>query len=221
MECSARKSILMADDWYRRKTWTAEDREEFFTRLRRSRGAFHKAQYARIQAFELLTTRTRDAYVAALELLDLILTEWRDDAQLASVYHHRAECFIGLGDRLSALDAFRQVFQTQRVSRGELTAAHLDFGWLVATAPIPELYDEALAVLDEFGHEIFPVQRYRASAIRALIFDSLGQREQAQIHAHAALQETEATHSGFRYHACLGLVDLPDERTHNRLKTIA
>jgi hypothetical protein len=51
----------MADDWYRRKTWTAEDREEFFTRLRRSRGAFHKAQYARIQAFELLTTRTRDA----------------------------------------------------------------------------------------------------------------------------------------------------------------
>jgi tetratricopeptide (TPR) repeat protein len=211
----------MADEWYRRKTWTLEDREEFFTRLRRSRGAFHKAQYARIQAYELLTTRTRDAYVAALELLDLILTEWRDDAQLASVYHHRAECFIGLGDRQSALDAFRQVFQTQRVCRGELTAAHLDFGWLVVTAPIPELYDEALAVLDEFGHEIFPVQRYRASAIRALIFDSRGQREQAKIYAHAALQEAEATHSGFRYHARLGLVDSPDERIHNRLKTIA
>jgi hypothetical protein len=65
----------MAEDWYRRQTWTPQDREDFFARLRRSHGAFHKAQYARMQAYTLLTTRTQDAYRAALELLDMILTE--------------------------------------------------------------------------------------------------------------------------------------------------
>lgn len=211
----------MADDWFRRKTWTPRGREDFFERLRRSRGAYNKAQYARIQAYELLTTRTRDAYIAALELLDMILAEWHEDAQLASVYHHRADCFLGLGDTQRAVDAYRQVFQTQRVCKSQLTMAHLDFGWLVATIPLPELYDEALAVLDEFRHEIFPVDRYRASAIHALILDARGQQEQARSYARIALQEAAATHSGLRYHATLGLVESRDERVYERLQTLA
>jgi len=212
----------MADDWFRRKTWTPQDREEFFARLRRSRGAFYKAQYARIQAYELLTTRTPDAYRAALELLDMILGEWRESSQLASVYDHRAECFLGLGDVPLAVDSYRQVFQTQRVHKSWLTNAHLDFGWLVATTPLPDLYDEALAVLGEFSHGMgFPVNRYRASTIHALILDARGQREQAQGYARNALQEEAARHSGFRYHATLGLVDSPDERVHERLQILA
>jgi len=211
----------MADDWFRRKTWTPKDREEFFARLGRSRGAFHKAQYVRIQAYELLTTRKRDAYVASLKLLDLILSEWRDDAQLASVYHHRAECLLGLGETQRALESFREVFQAQRDFKGELTGAHIDFGWFAITTPKPEIYDEALAILEEFSHEVFPVQRYRANAIRALIFDSRGQREQARANASAALDDAAATHSGLRYHAQLGLVKSPDQIVLNQLKAIA
>lgn len=211
----------MAEDWYRRKTWTMKDREEFFARLRRSRGAFHKAQYARIQAYELFTTRTREAYLAALELLDMILAEWGEDAQLASVHHHRAECFSGLGDLPRAIDAYRRVFQTQRSRKSELTMAHLDFGWLVATTPMPELYDEALAVLCEFHHDMFPVDRYRASAIQALILDSQGKHEQARSYASLAIEAAAATHSGFRYHAKLGLVASPDKKVHERLLSLA
>ena len=46
----------MAEEWFRRKTWTQEDREAFFARLKRSRGLFHKAQYLRVQAYELAET---------------------------------------------------------------------------------------------------------------------------------------------------------------------
>ena len=213
----------MADDWFRRKTWTVRDRDEFFTRLKRSRGSFHKAQYARIQAYKLITTRKRDAYTAALELLDMILAEWREDAQLASVYDHRAECFLGLGDVARAVEAYRLVFQTQRVCKSELTMAHLDFGWLVVSAPLPELYDEAMAVLGEFHRETisFPVDRYRASAIQALILDARGQPEQARSYARIALQEEAAQHSGFRYHPTIGLVHAPDEKVHDRLQKLA
>ncbi len=210
----------MPDDWFRRKTWTPKDREDFFARLRRSRGAYNKPQYARIQAYELLTTRTDEAYSSALELLDMILVEWREDAQLASVYHHRDECFVGLGDLSCAIVAYRQVFQTQRARKGELTMAHLDFGWLVATTPLRDLYDEALAVLCEFHCDMFPVDRYRASAVQALILDSQGKREQARSYASIALEAAAATHSGFRYHAKLGLVESPDEEVHERLQTL-
>jgi tetratricopeptide (TPR) repeat protein len=211
----------MAVDWFRNKTWTPKIREEFLARLGRSRGAFNKAQYARIQACELLATEKRDGYVAALELLDLILSEWREDAQLALVHHHRAVCLLGLGEIQRALDSFREVFQTQRNFKGVLTGAHIDFGWFAITAPNPGIYDEALAVIEEFSHEFFPVQRYRANAIRALIFDSRGQREQAQAYASAALDDAAATHSGYRYHARLGLVKSPDQIVLNKLKAIA
>jgi len=210
----------MSDDWFRRKTWTPKDREEFFARLRRSRGAHSKPQYARIQAYELLTTRTPEAYSAALELLDMILAEWREDAQLASVYHHRAECYVGLGDIPRAIDAYHQVFDTQRVRKGELTMAHLDFGWLVATTPLPDLYDEALTLLGEFTHGIFPVDQYRASTIHALILAARGQREQARGYARIAIQAAAARHSGFRYHTKLGLVKQPDEEVYERLQTL-
>ncbi len=211
----------MADDWYRRKTWTPKDREEFFAKLQRSRGAFNKAQYARIQAYELVTTRTPEAYPAALELLDMILAEWPAGAELAAVHHQRAGCFLALGDVPRAVDAYQQVFQAQRACSGHLTGAPLDFGWLAVTVPLPELYDEALAVLDEFPYGAFPVSRYRASAIHALIFDDRGKPEKARNCARIALEEAAARHSGFRNHATLGLVETPDERVHTRLQALA
>lgn len=211
----------MAEDWFRRKTWTPKDREEFFARLRRSRGAFHKAQYARIQAYVLLETRTAAGYKAALELLDMILAEWREDAQLAAVFHHQAECFLGLGDVTRSVEAYRRVFQEQRVCKGYLTGAQVEFSWLVATNPIPELYEEAWAVLREFGHGAFPIERYRASGSLALILEALGQRERAQGYARTALQEAAAGHSGFRHHATFGLVKSVDEKAHEKLQALA
>jgi hypothetical protein len=76
--------IVADESWYRRRTWTDEDRAGFFARLRRSRSGFHKAQYCRIQAYEL---QQAGNYHAALELLDLLMKEWPDDAQKAAVFH--------------------------------------------------------------------------------------------------------------------------------------
>lgn len=211
----------MPEDWYRRKTWTPKDSEAFFARLRRSRTAFHKAQYTRIQAYTLLTNQTPDSYRAALELLEMVLREWLNDAQLASVYHHRAECFAGMGDLPRAVESYRQVFLTQPARKRELTMAHLDFGWLTITTPLPDLYDEAMSVLCEFHSDMFPIDRYRASAIQALILDFKGKTEQARSHASIALEEAEAKHSGFRYHAMLGLVKSPDEKIHQKLQSLA
>jgi tetratricopeptide (TPR) repeat protein len=209
------------EDWYRRTTWTGKDREEFFARLKRSRGGFHKAQYARIQAWCLQELGTEEALKASLELLDMILTEWPQDAQLAAVYDQQATCLMGLGNLNGAVAVYRRVFETQRLCPGCLTMAHVQFAWLAATTPMPELFEEAVAVLREFGALDFPVARYRAYAACALIWENRGQLEKARSYARDALREAAATHSGFRYHAKLGLVQSPDEAVHARIEQLA
>ena len=63
-------------DWFRKKTWTPQDREDFMVRLSRSRKTYNKAQYTRIQAVELLATKDPKLIQPALELLDMALSEW-------------------------------------------------------------------------------------------------------------------------------------------------
>ena len=99
--------------------------------------------------------------------------------------------------------------------------AHLDFGWLAITTPLPELYDEALAVLCEFHRDMFPIDRYRANTIQAIILEFKGKREQAKSYACLALDAAEAKHSGFRYHSSLGLVRSPNQKVHQKLQSLA
>lgn len=210
----------MADEsWYRRRTWTDEDQAAFFARLRRSRGGFHKAQYCRIQAYEL---QQAGNFSAALELLDLLMKEWPADAQKAAVFHQRAECLENLGDNEGALNAYRSVCDAQRSLPSSMTTAHLGFGLLVALSPYPDLYDEALSVLDEFASSsTFPVEDFQAATIRALIADGKGEQAEASRQAQLALAAANRTHSGYARHATLGLVTGIEPSLEGRLRQLA
>jgi tetratricopeptide (TPR) repeat protein len=213
---------MSKDDWFRRRSWTHVDRAEFFARLRRSRGAFHKAQYARIQAYELQIVGTQETFLAAVELLDAILANWSSDAQLAAVHHQYAQCLLGLGQQERAIESFRAVFRAQRQKRGQITDAHLDFGWLCITAPLPAMYAEVLMLLDEFQYRpLFPIHIYRDTAIRAIVHESLGDIPRAQEYARAALSAAARTESPLPRHRSLGVVRTTDHPIHDRLTLIA
>ena len=65
-------------DWYRKTTWTEQDRSEFWLRLNRSRNDFNKAQYLRIQALTLEETGVEANIHASMELLDGRLADYPD-----------------------------------------------------------------------------------------------------------------------------------------------
>jgi tetratricopeptide (TPR) repeat protein len=213
------------DDWFRRRTWTDADRSEFFARLNKSRSAFHKAQYVRIQALELHHFGGKRYASTALELLDLILQQWKTEAD-ASIHLQRAECLRDLGDDAAALVAYRAAFDDQRQRRRGIavTTAHLDFAWWVATSPKPELFDEAFRILEEFSHEngiTFQFETYMANGSRALIYNARGNHEQAVIHARRAIEAANAQHSGLRYHPTVGLAQVQDRKAHETLTQLA
>ena len=208
----------MATEWYRMKGWSPKRREEFFTRLRRCRD---KSEYVRVQAQELLDTRSRRSHLGALELFDYFLKEWPKNAMLSTVVDGRAECFVKLGDLDRAVEAYREVFRVLRGRNPVRTESPLDFGWLVVMTPLPKLYDEALSILADFPSSTFVHERYRAHVIQALISDARGKRAQARKHARAALLEAEVTHSGMRYHPTFGLVRTPDQKLYAKLQQLA
>lgn len=215
---------MSRDDWFRRHTWSDSDRAEFFARLAKSRGNFHKAQYARIQAYELHHGGGKRYAQAALELLDLVLESWKADADLAPLFNQRAECLLDLGDAVGALIAYRQVFAQQRQVPSHITNAHLDFAWWVAVSKQQELFDEALSALAEFTRDdgiVFPAASYRAEGARALIFDFLGDRDHAAKHARNSLEAAAKQNTGLRYHPTLGLVKVQDQQIHEVLSHLA
>ncbi len=208
----------MATEWYRKKGWSPKRREEFFARLRRCR---EKSEYVRVQGQELLDTKSRRSHLGALELFELYLREYPGAGLQFTVYDGIAECRVRLGELDRAVEAYRRLFRVMRKHKDIQPHSAFEFGWLVVSTPLPKLYAEALAVLDEFSQDTFPIDRYRDHLLRALIFAARGKRRKARQHARAALAETAITHSGLRYHPTFGLVKKPDKKVYEQLQNLA
>lgn len=209
------------DNWYRRKSWSPADRAEFQTRNARSRGARSKAQYARIQAYELQQVGGKSEIAGAMELLEQTLSQWRSEAELAAVYHQYGQCQLIVGNAQGAVESFRKAFEVQRSKPGWKTTAHLDFGLLCISHPLPELYEEALALLDEFQYpESFPIYAFKDAAIRAIVYAACGEPNIAREHAARALGSI-GKKSIFKRHSELGVVDHVDPRLEKQLRAIA
>lgn len=184
--------------------------------------AHTKAQYLRIQAWHLQETGEHACVRAALELLDRMLADFPEIGQLAHAHGQRAECLDALGHREHALDAYRDSLEAQRKLPSVRTDAYLGFVELILALGREELYGEVTTVLNEFGtNEVFPRQRYRSFAVRALVSERLGDLEEARRYAELALEAAAATESPFRNHRRVGLVGDPDPGFEARLLSLA
>lgn len=211
---------MLKTEWYRRTTWTDSDREEFNSRLGRSRSAFNKAQYLRIQASHLAEAGLQ---VPAIELLDRMFEQFPEKSQVAAAHEQRAKCLASIGQTSQAINEYRAALQAERDFPNVRTDAWLSLGWLVIEHGMTDLYDEVLSVLREFETDSmpFPITRYRYLTIQALIADSYGNNVEARDFASGAISEAARDHSGFQYHAKLGLVVSPPAWIAKKLSALA
>jgi tetratricopeptide (TPR) repeat protein len=209
-------------EWFRRTSWTPEDQREFEARLKRSRSAFHRAQYLRIQAWHLHEVGDRALAEAALCLLDQVITTYPEPSQLSTALMQRAECLVDLGLPEEALDTYVAALEARRREPRWGNLAHLGFAELVVALKRRDLYPVAVAALDEFQEPpIIPVTEYRDAAVRALVADDLGDTELACACARRALHAAAKTEAPLRYHRKLGLVHSVDPSTHQRVEALA
>jgi tetratricopeptide (TPR) repeat protein len=212
---------MTRDDWFRRTTWSATDRAEFFARLERSRTSFHKAQYLRLQALALAST---GLHAAAIELLDHLFVEYSEPSQLAQAHLQKAECLAQLNQPNDAVEEFRASLQAERDFPNVRTQSWLEFPLFIVRRELTDLYSEALAIVEEFLSEsclTFPLQRYQYSTVRALIAGAQGDSGTAGHFAKLALSAEAERYSGFGRHPAVGLVKIIDHEIHERLSALA
>ena len=203
----------MGNEWYRRRTWSAADRTDFETRLKRSRTPYRRAQYLRLQAFHLQEVGTPELHTAALELLERVVIEYSSEtSQLAQAHEQRAQSLAALGRHQEALEAYRTALEAERTYPNWQTEAYLGFAELIVALRRTDFYHQALSLLEAHRQsELFPIQQFRSASARAAIYEAQGERDLAGEAAVAALGAAAKTESPFRYHRKLGLVGVSSD----------
>jgi len=172
---------MAKSEWFRRITWTDEDRREFTARLGRSRSTFHKAQYLRIQALHLERDADPPRPDAALELLDQLLHNYPEPFELAAALEQRARCLRQLGHSAEALNACCQALEMERRYPNVRGTAYLEYAELVLELQRSDLYEEAVVLLVErSAEEPFPFLQYRSRVARAFLCERLGREVEAR-----------------------------------------
>ena len=191
------------DNWFRNEEWNSDIAQAFQLRLARAR---KKGQYLRIQALYLV-----DRYPeAALDLIEQYF-ETGDTFDVSQAFLQRAQALANLGDLDAAVAAYEASLGQEQVLPSIKTQAYLDYPALVVSRGLHHLNTRALEVLRQ--HEdrpVFPVERFRAAGLRAVLLERSGQSGAARAFARLAMDAAAVTRSGFRYHQDLGLVSAAD-----------
>ena len=176
-------------DWYRRKSWTATDEEEYFAKLARARKD-GRAQYLRVQAIELIETKDKNLLSAAATLLNKILRDFPDSRiEKSQAYNSLGEIYKLREDYEKALDYFHKALDFEKEFPNLTTSAYLNFSETVVLAEKTELYDEVVKLLTEKINEDtlkFPIQNYIMYSLMAVISKFKGDLEQAKVYADLA-----------------------------------
>jgi len=194
-------------DWYRRKTWTKIDEEEFYTKLGRARKD-GRAQYLKIQAMELVDTQNKELLIVAETLLNKMLTEYPDDNfNKSSALHTLANIYKINEDYELAIDFYRQALDFERIYPNVRTTAYLNYSELVVKTNKSELFNELEKILlERYSGLMFPIEKYKVNSILSILHKVKGLQAEAKRYADLAEQFATAHTSGLRYHTYLGVV---------------
>ena len=142
---------------------------------------------------------------------------------MASAFLSQAEAHLTLGEQEEALRSLEKALQRERDFPNVKTQAWSRFTLLVAERKLGHLYDRALRVLQEnpVSSLSFPVDGFLWNAAFALIAHATRQRKHAAETAAKALDFAALTHSGFRYHASVGLVGAQYDELKHQLGRLA
>jgi tetratricopeptide (TPR) repeat protein len=191
---------MAAAEWFRNEEWNPTIEEHFFKKLSRAKD---KAQYLKIQA-GCLSKRYPQV---ALQLLNKFFALEGNSIFRAEAFLHEAQAYLSVGAKQKAIESFQKALQREREFPNVVTNACSEYGLLVATEKISDLFDDVLKVLQ--GHKavlLFPIEQFLWYGIHALITEARGEHQAAKEYAAKALHFSVLTHSGLRYHPKLGLV---------------
>ena len=207
--------IMARDDWFRNRQWTPEIETKFFDKLARARNIGTRGQYLRIQAVSLIDSLPD----VSLRLLDKYFG-LGDHFEAGLAHRIRGDARRALGQMQKALDDYDAALKHDKTSNFK-SGAELSFALLVAEEKVSSQYERAMTLANPFRtNPTFPVERFLACAVRAIIFSDTLRHVEAADSASEALTAAGIVHSGFRYHPTVGLVGSRHEALIGRMRQL-
>ncbi len=186
-------------DWYRIKTWTQNDEEEFWVKFERTQKDI-RPQYLRVQAVKLIETKDKQLLYVAETLLNKILTEYPDNrTEKSQTFNSLGQIYRERGNNDKALEYFKKSLAYEKEFPNVITTSYLDFSETVIEAKKTEMYDEVEnLLLKEINNKTFkfPIQNYITYSALAAISNFKGDFGQAKIYSVLAEQNAIAKTNG-------------------------
>jgi tetratricopeptide (TPR) repeat protein len=198
----------MAVDWYRKTTWTTEDENEFFAKLKRAQ-KFNRPQYLIIQASTLNNSHDNELLIIALKLTEKYFAEYPDDKfNKSSALKLKGDILREMEKYDLALENYKMAMDFEKIYPQIKTDAYLNYSELVIQLNKTALFKNVEKILLKQSKELnFPRDKYVKNAILAVIYKQRNNMEKANYYKALAEEAANDENSGFRWHKKLGLVN--------------
>lgn len=207
-----------AEDWYRNTSWDKTIEADFETRLKRSRGAFHKAQYLRIQASYLLDNSDKSIQMVGLRLMERLIKDFPTE-EFSVIFGHEqiGDYFLKQGDFDIAEQQFRVVteyYKNKKSRSGTSGIADLKLAETILTSNQVGKFEEAYKLCKEYpiGELTMNSDKFYFAALAARLCDKMNKKEEARDYAKTAINLSKITEPQFSRHKTVGLVNTTDKQ---------
>jgi tetratricopeptide (TPR) repeat protein len=200
------------DDWYRHKTWDSKIEADFEARLKRSRRAFNKAQYLRIQASYLLDSTDEKNQVVGLNLIERLIKDFpSEDFSVIFGQEQLGDFYLKRKDYEKAEQFFRVVtkhYQDKKSRSGTSAMADLKLAETILRSNRRDKFEEAYQLVTSYPipELTFNDSKFYYSELRARLCDALNKKTEAKEFAKAAIEISKVTEPQFSRHKTVGLV---------------
>ncbi len=210
-------------DWYRKTSWSENIEKEFYERFNRSKGAFHKAQYLRIQATILIDTSKLPNIHKGIQLLVLLADKYPDEASLSSAYLELAQAYYYLKDWNKSEKYFKLSIETQKKFPNNRTNAVILYCQYILERNLTKKFNDALRMAELYEKEqpiYLAHDDFLINSVKAIVYDFKKDSEKSKSFAIKAHNAANRTDSGFKYHKSYGLVKNKNSFLYRKIETI-
>lgn len=160
--------------WYTKNTWTKEDKEQFFIRLKRAR-EYKRPQYLKTQAFALMETKEPELLDVAESLIIKMLKEFPNDTfNKSSALDLLGDIYQQRDDYQTALKYYEESINFENDNpNSPQTPSFLSYSEIIIKTQQTDKYPIVENLLfDRMDSVILPVQKYKIASILSVIYQS-------------------------------------------------
>ncbi len=206
------------DDWYRHKTWDKKIEADFEARLKRSRSAFNKAQYLRIQAGYLLDSSDEKNQLVGLNLMERLIKDFpSEEFSVIFGQEQLGDFYLARKGYEKAEHFFRVVtkyYQDKKSRSGTSAMADLKLAETILRSNQMDKFEEAyeLVISYPISELTFNDSKFYYAELRAQLCDAINEKAEAKEFAKTAIELSKITEPQFSRHKTVGLVKVSDRQ---------